>query len=1112
MPSKVGKYEILRLLGQGGMGLVYLARDPANGRELAVKTLSALGNTGRRRLQREFRIMARLNHPGLVAVYDYGAADGAPYFVMEYVNGANLKMFIGPPAPDSASEQQRRGRIVALGRELCRILSYIHGCGVVHRDIKPGNVLVAQDGKVKLMDFGLVHTELSSVSLTEEGGLVGTATYMSPEQITGKRVDQRSDIYALGVVLFELVTGKAPFSGPGFARTVWQHLHDEPPRVGAVVAEVSPELEQLVASCLAKDAAARPQRAESVEKALAECPEHELAPTAESLELSASARLRQADFLFDPDLTGREGEMQSLLDHVARLVVGTGGVVAVTGEPGVGKSRLVGELIEHLADFNVTAVVARCLEDVNYPFEAVHSMLTALADGAARGDLPAPQRLFGDRGAALRRVCPRLGAFDFVRAQPDPPRLSPAQEKLRIFELLAMTLEELCASRPTVLVVEDLQWADELSHECLAHLGHTLIGSGRAALLLVLTYTEERSREARALAQWTGSLRRLTCFRQIALTCLDVAGVAELVRSMLGMDQPPMIFATRLHEETDGNPFFVQEMVKSLLEVGLLSRGPDGFWQIETSDSFTSDPTLSHYRRIPLPQSIRDVVQRRVMRVSEPAREILQRAAVLGPELDFELLLAVAECSEDELMNRLDELLDSSLLQEVSGKEEVYRFTHAKVREVAYESLAPRRRRRAHRRAAEALVGREARDPGFRAVVARHFALSGMPSEAIAWLVEAGTEAADVAAFKDAVEHFNGAFSLAVDRGEEASEALLHIHQRRGSLYARLGCLDEADLDLACGLLLARRLGRVSLAALLLVEQSYVAYLRGNPDQTIARATEAAELAGEVDDPRTAARIENALGIAHGSRGFFKEAINHYSKAAMISEQIGDEGTLAANLGNIGINYQLLGRLDQALEFFSRSLEMGRRAGNRGLECSTLCNMAATHLQQNQIEVAAHAYQQALDIATRLGLRADEIEAELGMGRCELARGAWAAAMQRGGKACELAKELGNTVFQGTALRLLAQATAARGTPEPLDADIDALFAESIRVLGRTGERNELADSHLEYALWLHSRHRGAAAASQLEAARGLYRELGMKSRLAHLEALLSSSREDPRH
>jgi tRNA A-37 threonylcarbamoyl transferase component Bud32 len=250
------RYELGRLIGAGGMADVYEGFDRLLGRQVAVKIPHpqlARDPAFLVRFRREASMAASLAHPGVVAVYDSGQDDGISYMVMEYVEGATLSEVLraeGAFAPSRAAD---------LAIAVCAALGAAHAKGLIHRDIKPSNVMLARDGRVKVMDFGVARTLTASVTLTGSVGIVGTAKYMSPEQARGASVDGRSDLYSLGVCLYECLSGRPPFEGDSPVAIATRHVYAAPPPLRSLRPDLPPAYETVTARAMAKDPANRYQ-------------------------------------------------------------------------------------------------------------------------------------------------------------------------------------------------------------------------------------------------------------------------------------------------------------------------------------------------------------------------------------------------------------------------------------------------------------------------------------------------------------------------------------------------------------------------------------------------------------------------------------------------------------------------------------------------------------------------------------------------------------------------------------------------------------------------------------------------------------------------------------
>src|SRR5437016_3814974 len=267
---KLGRYEVVRELGKGAMGIVYLAKDPLIGRLVALKTIRPAAHSDddetkefRQRFIREAQAAGILNHPNIVTVHDIGQDDtGTSFIAMEYVEGQNLKEIL---AQGRALSYDQIGDIIA---QVADALDFAHSKGIVHRDVKPANIILLDGGRAKITDFGIAKIASSVANLTSTGQFLGTPNYMAPEQIKGAPVDGRTDIFSLGICLYECLTRRKPFGGDSLTSISYKIVHEPFPPLNEINPQIPVGFEEVVAKCLAKDPAKRYQRARDVAIAL----------------------------------------------------------------------------------------------------------------------------------------------------------------------------------------------------------------------------------------------------------------------------------------------------------------------------------------------------------------------------------------------------------------------------------------------------------------------------------------------------------------------------------------------------------------------------------------------------------------------------------------------------------------------------------------------------------------------------------------------------------------------------------------------------------------------------------------------------------------------------
>src|SRR5215207_591585 len=561
-------YAVLGKIGQGGMGQVYKAEDKKLGRAVAVKLLpreTAKSDTARHRLLREARSASVLNHPGIVTIHSIEEHEGVDFIVMEYVEGETLRAEVERGPLDLA-------RLLDLGAQLADALAAAHSKGIIHRDIKSENILLTPRGHVKVLDFGLakpaesVSGEVNSeaptrLNLTGEGAVIGTVLYMSPEQTRAEPLDARTDIFSLGCVLYEAATGRLPFGGASLLSVMQAIVSREPTAPSILRPELPFEFDLIIERALAKDKARRYASAAELADALRVLN----GTTTNSLCVSAEQRAAPAADAGRDAPVGRAPELKRLDGLLRRAVEGAGRVAFVTGEPGIGKSALVGEFLRRARREQQGLVVSRgrCVEqygtgEAYLPFlDAVGSLLT----GANR-----------ERIVALLRTYAPTWCLQFPAAFVSSLALEKLQQetagatKERMLREMGDLLAALAAQSPVALVLEDLHWADPSSVDLLRHLSHRVSDQ---RLLVVGTYRPgDVELNDHPLKSFKLETDAHSLCDEIALGSLTRRHVAAYLDSRFAPNDFPAEPTTLVHAKTEGHPLFVTSLAQFLFERG----------------------------------------------------------------------------------------------------------------------------------------------------------------------------------------------------------------------------------------------------------------------------------------------------------------------------------------------------------------------------------------------------------------------------------------------------------------------------------------------------------------------------------------------------------------
>lgn len=805
------RFVIGRKLGEGGMGVVYQAYDSRDRREVALKVMkSSITGTARRRFEREFRSLSRLHHPHCLHVYEFGELDGGPFFTMDLFEGKPITSLVGRPLEE----------ILPALLQVVLALDYIHSNGIIHRDIKPSNILVRpvtkDDGlagfEAKVMDFGLAKYYGVKSSLSAEAGFVGTVAYCAPEQLNNDELDHRADLYCLGLVGYELLSGRYPFPEArlGGVRPLMRAQINDTPRD---LTEINPDIPKPIADALArylrKQARKRPNSAALLRDAITaylkiddETVFFNVASTPARPVLTVSGFVCRAQ-----ELEVIEEAVRRCLSGLAGSVESSPTLILAVGEPGIGKSSLVREVERASRGHGCQVYQGRCFDGNLSPFQPFVEILRHLIvdlrlqerreaevvpeddlTGTHAAGLPVEQwarlsAIVGDYAGEILRVAPELRKYLPGEAY---RQIDFGRESDYIFRALSAFFIEVATLQPVCLSFEDIQWADKSSLDLLRHLCAALVDARRTAddstavpKLTIVASARTGYPQVEALA---APLRERRSITELKLAPLDDGETRELIALRLNCrpDELSDDLVARVVELCGGNPFFVSETIREWFEKAAITRN-DLTWVLATQDGDRSG----------LPQTVREAMRLRVQGLSAKAQQVLGAAAVIGAVVDIDLLRdSLPDLSESDVLDALDMLIPRRVFRETGNAGRV-EFVHDLLREFPYADLSAGRRRSLHRRVGELLEGR--REKGqlvSPAVLAEHFRNAEDRPKAFAYELEAAQAAIDAYAFNNAVTHLDDALKVMPEDAAEATH--YQLFKMLGTSHSASGRLDEA--------------------------------------------------------------------------------------------------------------------------------------------------------------------------------------------------------------------------------------------------------------------------------------------------------------------------------
>jgi len=749
-------------------------------------------------------------------------------------------------------------------------------------------------------------------------------------------------------------------------------------------------------------------------------------------------------------LVGRDDVLRQLKWAYVRSRFGYGGVVLISGEAGIGKSRL-------MQDF-VTGLEGKATVVVGGGYEAEQGMPYWPLVEALRPYLPAinwtaldiePSYL-----AEVARLLPELRTL--IPDLPTSTSVDPGQEQGRLFQALTCWLLSLAVQHPPlILCLDDLQWADEATLSWLGYLARHL---KRAPILVLGAY---RTEEAAAVATLRTGLVRLGILQEIRLEGLPQIEVLRLVRHLSGQSSGAELFSQRLHQETGGSPFFLLETLRAMFEAGIL-------WEDEAGWSTGVDEITEDYRELPLPDTVYEVIRDRLRRLSPQARQVLEAGAVVGHQFDFELVRATSGRREGEVVDALDTLLARQVISEHEGS---YRFNHDLIRAVVKAGLSPVRRQLLHRRAGRAL---EQLDPDAVATLARHFDAGGEEERALHYYAQAARRAEALFAWREA-EGYQSRMLALLDRLDPDRTQPDFLMQRGQLLAARAhqrylqARLMERDADLAVltalaeasghkslylqalihrarhlnldaqykraiataeeGLALADHLHDEQARSRLLAQIGFAHYFLGQPRRALTALESTPTMAAEEADPEMRGRIAHILGYVYFHLGNFAQSLAYQQEAYACHRTVNDHNRMALDGLDIGALHLEMGRFAEAKQYLTENLALARRIGARPAEAYGLTLLGCWELHQGDYAAAAECFRQALSMQE--GLRSEHgcVAAELGRGLASCHLGDLIEARCRLKHAIERARSIGHRRRLAEALIRLGLVEIADGQP-----------------------------------------------------------------------------------
>lgn len=656
-------------------------------------------------------------------------------------------------------------------------------------------------------------------------------------------------------------------------------------------------------------------------------------------------------------IAGRDDELQVLDDHLANALAGRGHTVFITGEAGIGKTRLAEALLERAKDRGVQVWRGKCHEiERDLPFRPLREalrpyLLRRLPPEQAR-------RALGPWAPQVAVLVPEIKELLPGLEEPEP--VSPEEARQRLLDGLTHFCLSLAGRYPLLLFLDDVQWADPSTLQFLHRFARNV---GEAPILLLAAFRTEEVTGGHPLASVAQTLQREGLARRLALGSLSPAAVASLLERKAAPGWDSAAFSRRLFVETEGNALFLNELLQSLLEEGQLVEDDTGRWR-PARGADLEDVALR------LPETVQTVIESRCRGASDAAQDVLGAAAVIGRSFDVALLQRAGAVGTATLLDALDELLARRLVREPEEADSgEYAFGHDKIRKVVYEDLSRARRRHLHGQVAaalETLHDEAAQAPAGR--LARHYAEAGQDDKALHYAILAGDQAAGQYAHTEALTHYQRALEIA-ERVEATPEQLVHLYTRRGRVLELDAQYGEARTNYEEMEAMARRLDDPP-AELTAVMAQVTLYATLTSLFDVARAEELAEramtLARDLDDRVAEAKLLRNLALLYCYSNRLPEAVDRGERSLALSRELGLQEQAAFALHDLGWAYGFWGRPEKSAAAFEEAGELWRELDNRPMLADSLSGLSHAFTFAGDFERALAAAEQAIAMGTAL--------------------------------------------------------------------------------------------------------------------------------------------------
>lgn len=839
-----GKFKVLETINEGTNSFVLKVVDIYSNKEFALKVLKPQNTSSYIehiiQFKREVSIISSFDHPNIIKTYGIGEFEGHPYVIMEFLHGKNLSSKLVGSRPIEINEA------LEITLYIAKALEYMHCKGIIHRDLKPANIFITESSNdysksVKVLDFGISILK-DATELKSPSAITGTWGYMSPEAIgiINKELDERSDIYSFGILIYHMFTGTAPIYGEDINTIIHMHAAFNPPKPSDVNPIIDSTLDKIILKLIAKDPE---QRYSSVSGFIYDLNRYINGERNFNIGCK-DKRNKISSYMI---MIEREREIHILLDAIINASYKKGSVLLIAGESGVGKSRLVKEIRSYVSTSDGLFLQGRCLNNENKnPYQPFKDIIDNYINVYNNYDSTMQQNetrrlknVLGDLGECVislnNRASKILGDTNGI------PHLEPNRELKRFIITLADFFINLVPEkRYCVIFLDDLQWADSGTLTLLEEIIRKI---SKTNLLVVGTFRDDEVEENCGIKKIYMKHSNLSNIQLIKLYPLSFDGIKKLVEMGLGESVQDLTELSQyVYKKSGGNPLYATNLIRTLADNSILVFEEDK-WVLKWDALNDFD----------LPENILGIVLNRLANISAVQKRILRKAAIIGKSFEAGILEKLSDVGWTELVDILDQISDIQIIEPLTEKG-MYIFTHDRIRDAVLEKMPKAEARRLHHKLGDILESlyEQGKEQYFFDIV-HHYIESCDRSKALKYIISAAYKSKESFATEDALRYFKLAEEYMKDDGKYSYHDFIAIYKEMVEAYIIVGDSDQA-VSIANNILpfLDSRLER----AKLLSKIGTAYFKKGNLGKSQTYYTDALRLLGEeIPDDRRKLRF-----------------------------------------------------------------------------------------------------------------------------------------------------------------------------------------------------------------------------------------------------------------